>query len=122
MKEKGELKFVGGVHLVVLVPVSSKHHQTLWKVTPVFIFIPIFLLTMLNLAIFEAHDLLLYKLECFIGISTKEKNRIRGLFLKSPETFRAYFGCHNSFISSQRRGSKPSNFAIPLDFLALKTC
>ena len=30
--------------------------------------------------------------------------------------------CHNSFISSQRRGSKPSNFAIPLVFLRLKSC
>ena len=45
-----------------------------------------------------------------------------GLFLKSPETFGVSFGCHYSLISSQRRGSKPSNFAVLLIFLTLKTC
>ena len=40
-----------------------------------------------------------------------------------PETLRAHFGCHNSFlISSQRRGSKPSNIAILLVFHTLKAC
>ena len=43
---------------------------------------------------------------------------------KSPENFRAYYGYHNSLsiFDSQRRGSKPSNLAILLVFLALKTC
>ena len=43
------------------------------------------------------------------------------LFLKIPETFRVYFGCHRiPSIFSQRRVSKPSNFVILLFFLALK--
>ena len=47
----------------------------------------------------------------------------RGLFLKSPETLRAYFGCHNSlYIFSTPRSSKPSNFASLLVFLTSKTC
>ena len=45
-----------------------------------------------------------------------------GLFLKSPETFRVSSGATIPFISSQRRGSKPSNFAVLLIFLTLKTC
>ena len=35
-----------------------------------------------------------------------------GLFLKSPETFQPISGAIISFISSQRRGSKPPNFAV----------
>ena len=46
----------------------------------------------------------------------------RGLSLKSPETFRSLSGATIPFISSQRRGSKPSNFALLLIFLILKTC
>ena len=42
----------------------------------------------------------------------REQSVIWGLFLKSPETFRAYFGSHNSFTFSQGRGFKPSNLAI----------
>ena len=42
----------------------------------------------------------------------------RGMFVKSPETFRVYFGATIAFLSSQRRGSKPPNFV----FLVLKTC
>ena len=44
-----------------------------------------------------------------------------GLFLKSPETFWANFWTIPS-LASQRRGSKPSNFAILLVFVILKTC
>ena len=40
-------------------------------------------------------------------------------FSEVPKLFRAYFGCHNS---RYIRGSKPSNFAILLVFLTLKTC
>ena len=45
-------------------------------------------------------------------------------FSKVPKvSFRAYFkGATIPFISSQRRGSKPSNFAILLVFLTLKAC
>ena len=45
----------------------------------------------------------------------------RGLFVRTPETFLAYFGCHNSLYIFATPRSKPSNFAIPLDFLILKT-
>ena len=47
--------------------------------------------------------------------------RAWGLFLKSPETFRANSGATIPLKSSQRRGSyKPSHFAILLVFLTLK--
>ena len=42
------------------------------------------------------------------------------LFLRSPEAFRAYLGRNNSFISSQRRGSKPSNSQSSWCFLHWK--
>ena len=38
-----------------------------------------------------------------------------------PKLFGSISGVTIPFISSQRRGSKPSNFAIPLVFLSLKT-
>ena len=45
---------------------------------------------------------------------------IRGLFLKSSETFGPILGATIPFVSSQRLGSKPSKFAILLVFLTLK--
>ena len=40
------------------------------------------------------------------------RNWLWSLFLKSPETFRAYFGYYNAlFISSQRRGSNSLGFS-----------
>ena len=44
---------------------------------------------------------------------------LTGLFLKSPETFAPISGATIPFISSQRRGSKPSNFTILQFFLTL---
>ena len=43
-------------------------------------------------------------------------------FSKVPKLFGSVSGATIPFISSQRRGSKPSNFAILLVFLILKTC
>ena len=43
-------------------------------------------------------------------------------FTKAPKLFGPISGATIPFISSQRRGSKPSNFAILLVFLKLKTC
>ena len=43
-------------------------------------------------------------------------------FSKVPKLFGTISGATIAFISSQRRGSKPSNFAILLVFLILKTC
>ena len=43
-------------------------------------------------------------------------------FSKIPKLFGPISGATIPFISSQRRGSKPSNFAILLAFLTLKTC
>ena len=43
-------------------------------------------------------------------------------FSKVPKLFGSLSGATIPFISSQRRGSKPSNFAILLIFLVLKTC
>ena len=58
-----------------------------------------------------------------IGDSPEQDHlRVRGLFLKSPETFGPISGATNPFISTQRRGSKPSNFAILLVLLTLKIC
>ena len=45
---------------------------------------------------------------------------VRGPSLESHETFRSILGV--IIPSSQRRGSKPSNYAILLSFLTLKTC
>ena len=45
-----------------------------------------------------------------------------GRFSKVPKLFGSISGATIPFISSQRRGSKPSNFAILLVFLILKTC
>ena len=49
-----------------------------------------------------------------------ERESDKGPVSQSHETFRASFGCHVPFISSQRLVSKPSNFAILLVFLTLK--
>ena len=43
-------------------------------------------------------------------------------FLKVPKLFGPISGATIPFTSSQRQGSKPSNFAILLVFLILKTC
>jgi len=43
-------------------------------------------------------------------------------FLKVPKLFGPIPGATTAFMSSQRRGSKPSNFAILSVFLVLKTC
>ena len=43
-------------------------------------------------------------------------------FSKVPKLFGPISGATIPFISSQRRGSKPSNFAILLVFLTLKIC
>ena len=43
-------------------------------------------------------------------------------FSKVPKLFEPISGATIPFISSQRRGCKPSNFAILLAFLTLKTC
>ena len=43
-------------------------------------------------------------------------------FSKVPKLFGSLSGATIPFVSSQRRGSKPSNFAILLIFLILKTC
>ena len=51
-----------------------------------------------------------------------EKFRPGGLFLQSPETFRHISNAIIPFIPSQRRDSKPSNFAVLLVFLTLRTC
>jgi len=45
-----------------------------------------------------------------------------GCFSKLPQLFEPISGTTIPFISSQRRGSKPSNFAILFIFLILKTC
>ena len=41
--------------------------------------------------------LLIFLLFLVLLYATPRNIRPRGLFLKSPETFRAHFGCHNSF-------------------------
>ena len=53
--------------------------------------------------------------------SEMRAKRFGGLFLKRHETFLAYLGATIPFISSQRQGSKPSNFGILLVFLTVKT-
>ena len=53
---------------------------------------------------------------------TFEKRAPGHRFSKVPKLFGSISGATIPFISSQRRGSKPSNFAILLDFLILKTC
>ena len=51
-----------------------------------------------------------------------EKFRPGASFSKVPKLFGPISGATIAFISSQRRASKPSNFAIILVFLILKTC
>ena len=46
----------------------------------------------------------------------------RYLFSKVPQLFGPILGATIAFITSQRQGFKPSNFAILLVFLLLKTC
>ena len=53
---------------------------------------------------------------------TFEKQAPGARFSKVPKLFGSISGATIPFISSQRRGSKPSNFAILLVFLTLKTC
>ena len=43
-------------------------------------------------------------------------------FSKVPNLFGLISGATIAFLSSQRRGSRPSNFAVFLVFLVLKTC
>ena len=49
-----------------------------------------------------------------------EKFRAGACFSKVPKPFGPISGATIPFISSQRRGSKPSNFAILLVFFTLK--
>ena len=49
-----------------------------------------------------------------------EKFRAGACFSKVPKPFEPISGATIPFISSQRRGSKPSKFAILLVFLTLK--
>ena len=51
-----------------------------------------------------------------------EKFRPGACFSKVPKLFGPITGATVAFLSSQRRASKPSNFAILLVFLILKTC
>ena len=51
-----------------------------------------------------------------------EKFRAGACFSKAPKPFGPISGATIPFISSQRRGSKPSNFAVLLVFLTLKVC
>ena len=44
----------------------------------------------------------------------------RASFIKAPKLFGPFLGAAIAFSSSQRCGSKLSNFAILLDFLTLK--
>ena len=53
---------------------------------------------------------------------TFEKRAPGACFSKVPKLFGSLSGATIPFISSQRRGSKHSNFAILLIFLILKTC
>ena len=50
------------------------------------------------------------------------RNPVDARFLKVPKLFGPNSGATIPFISSQCRASKPSNFAILLVFLTLKTC
>ena len=97
------------------------NHKTLQLVTLAW------LLEFIVIFIFEIHLTLHVPLLCHLAKKRRLKARwthsnTRGLFLKSPETFRVYLGCQKFFISSQRRGFKPSNFTILLVFIPLKTC
>ena len=51
-----------------------------------------------------------------------EKRAAGPCFSKVQKLFGPISGATISFISSQRQGSKPSNLAFLLAFLALKTC
>ena len=51
-----------------------------------------------------------------------EEKILGACFPKVPKLFGSISGTTISLISSQRRGSKPSNFAILLVFLTLKAC
>ena len=75
---------------------------------------------MLKLAIFEAHDLLLYKLECFI-FPLMRKTVSGACFSKVPKLFGPISGA-TIFPLYLRNAEVLSHqtFAIPLDFRALK--
>ena len=77
---------------------------------------------MLKLAIFEVHDLLLYKLECFI-FPLMRKTVSGACFSKVPKLFGSISGA-TIFPLYLRNAEVLSHqtFAIPLDFRALKTC
>ena len=55
-------------------------------------------------------------------LGTFEKRAPGACFSKVPKLFGPISGTTIPFISSQRRGSNPSNFAILLIFLILKAC
>ena len=57
----------------------------------------------------------------FTGIFNFFRNGTRACLSKVPKLFRRISGATIPFISSQRRGSKPSNFVILLVFHTLKT-
>ena len=56
------------------------------------------------------------------SFGTFEKRAPRACFAKVPKPFEPFSCAAIPFISSQRGGSKPSNFAILLLFLTLKSC
>ena len=57
-----------------------------------------------------------------VARSFSQAERPGAYFSKVPKLFGSISGVTIPFISSQRRGSKPSNFVILLVFLKLKTC
>ena len=50
-----------------------------------------------------------------------KRMKSRGLFLESPETFRGYFGCHNSLCIFKRKRLEARNFAVILILQRTKT-
>ena len=59
---------------------------------------------------------------CKIVNQLKEMlSRLWGLFLESPETFRAYSGDIILFVSSKRRRFEARNFAVIFIFIAFTT-
>ena len=53
--------------------------------------------------------------------SRKRRSQIRGPFLESPETFRAYSGDIILFVSSKRRRLEARNFAVIFIFISFTT-
>ena len=58
----------------------------------------------------------------FSGFTFPFSAALEACFLNDPTLFGSISGTTIPFISSQRRGSEPSNFAILLVFVTFKTC